>query len=153
MEVLINNELIEHDVTGYERLIIKGFELAAKIQRLPKPIEVSVSFVDNATIQALNQSYRGINSPTDVLSFQQNDDDGFGVLEGIPQVLGDIVISLERAMEQAEDYGHSVEREVLYLAVHGFFHLLGYDHENPAEQNIMRELEERVLRELDLGRD
>ncbi|NMB00209.1 MAG: rRNA maturation RNase YbeY [Firmicutes bacterium] len=150
MEILINNELANHDVTSYEALIRRGFEVAARLEELQEPWEVSITFVDNASIQELNRQYRHIDSATDVLSFPQ--DDEFAPWLEL-RVLGDIVISLERAMEQAEEYGHSTEREVMFLAVHGFLHLLGYDHEAPEEQAIMRSREEQILRELDLGRD
>lgn len=153
MEILINNEQTSIDVRGYEDLVARGFKIAARLEEIQTEIEVSLSFVDNAAIQELNRDFRGIESPTDVLSFPQADDENFAFIEGMPLVLGDIVISLERALEQAEEYGHSIEREVLYLAVHGFFHLLGYDHESPEDQKAMREREERVLGELDLGRE
>ena len=100
-----------------------------------------------------NREYRGIDAPTDVLSFPQDDEEGFFISEELPKVLGDIVISMERAFEQAKEYGHSLQREVVYLAIHGFFHLAGHDHETPEEQRSMRQLEERVLTALDVGRD
>ena len=153
MEVLFNSELPDHDTTSFETLIEKAFALAAGLEDLAEPWEVSVSFVDDSTIKDLNEQYRGMAAPTDVLSFPQEIDEEFDLIYGMPQILGDIVISLERAMEQAEDYGHPLEREVVFLAVHGFFHLLGYDHETPEEQLVMREAEERVLKELGLGRD
>lgn len=153
MEVLINNELEAEDVSSYEGLISRGFEIAARIEGLSDAIEVSVTFVDDATIQTLNRAYRDIDAPTDVLSFPQDDDGGFEAPEGMPEILGDIVISLPRAREQALEYGHDVNREVVYLAIHGFLHLLGYDHHSAAEQAVMREQEETVLGELDLGRD
>jgi probable rRNA maturation factor len=153
MEVLINSELESEDVSCYEDLIARGFEIAARHEGLQDLIEVSVTFVDDNSIHELNRDYRGVDRPTDVLSFPQDDDEGFTVLHGMPHVLGDIIISLERAREQAHDYGHSLTREVLYLAVHGFFHLLGYDHHSPDEQSQMREKEEKVLGELDLGRE
>lgn len=153
MEVLINNEQTRFDVTDYEVLIQTGFEIAARLEGLEGELEVSVSFVDNEIIQELNREYRHMDAPTDVLSFPQDDDGGFLVPDAMLTILGDIVISLERAADQAEEYGHSLQREVLYLAIHGFFHLLGYDHETPEEQQVMRKLEERVLAELDLRRD
>ena len=152
MEVLINNELEAEDVSSYEELINRGFEIAARIEGLSDAIEVSVTFVDDDAIQALNREYRNIDAPTDVLSFPQDDDGGFEVPEGMPEILGDIVISLPRAREQALEYGHDINREVVYLAIHGFLHLLGYDHHSTAEQAVMREREETVLGELDLGR-
>lgn len=147
MEVLINNELEGEDLSRYEGLITTGFEVAARLEGLERAMEVSVTFVDDSVIQGLNRDYRGIDAPTDVLSFPQDD------WPGLPRILGDIVVSLERAREQAVEYGHSVEREVLYLTIHGFLHLLGYDHKGPEEQAVMREKEEKVLGELELGRD
>lgn len=153
MEVLINNEQTTFEIGDYEELITRGFQIAAGLEKLQDELEIGVSFVDDATIQELNRDYRGLDTPTDVLSFPQLDDEDFMIPHGLPRVLGDIVISLERAHEQAKDYGHGLDREVVYLAIHGFFHLLGYDHETTSEQEIMREMEEKVLRELDLGRD
>ncbi|MDI9485457.1 MAG: rRNA maturation RNase YbeY [Bacillota bacterium] len=153
MEVLINSELEAEDVSAYEELIIRGFKAAARLEGLSALTEVSVTFVDDGMIQMLNRDYRGIDAPTDVLSFPQDDDGGFEAVPGMPRMLGDIIISLQRARDQAAEYGHDVNREVMYLAVHGFLHLLGYDHDSPEEQKRMREQEERILRELDLGRD
>lgn len=153
MEVLINSELEAEDVSAYEELIIRGFKAAARLEGLSALTEVSVTFVDDGMIQMLNRDYRGIDAPTDVLSFPQDDDGGFEAVPGMPRMLGDIIISLQRARDQAAEYGHDVNREVMYLAVHGFLHLLGYDHDSPEEQKRMREQEERILKELDLGRD
>jgi len=104
--------------------------------------EISFAFVDNKQIQELNRKYRQIDSPTDVLSFSMDD-----------EIWGDIIISTERAKSQAEDYGHSIERELGYLVVHGILHLLGYDHKSPGEKIEMRRKEERVLSELKLSRE
>jgi len=154
MEILFSSDLPQEDTTRFEELIRRAFRLAADIKQLQDPWEVSISFVDDSTIADLNTQYRGIAAPTDGLSFPQDEDDGeFGQAEGLPRLLGDIVISLERAEEQAAEYGHSLEREVLFLAVHGFFHLMGHDHETPEEEQEMRALEESVLKELGLGRD
>ena len=145
MEVLINSELEAEDVSAYEELIIRGFKAAARLEGLSALTEVSVTFVDDGMIQMLNRDYRGIDAPTDVLSFPQDDDGGFEAVPGMPRMLGDIIISLQRARDQAAEYGHDVNREVMYLAVHGFLHLLGYDHDSPEEQKRMREQEERIL--------
>lgn len=153
MEVLINNDLPEDNVSGYEDLIIKGFAIVSRLEGLPDSAEVSITFVDDRTIQSLNRDYRDIDAPTDVLSFPQDDGGEFGSVPGMPLMLGDIVISLPRARAQAAEYGHEADREVMYLAIHGLLHLLGYDHNEPEEQRSMREQEEKVLRELDLGRD
>lgn len=112
--------------------------------------EVGLTFTDDETIQQLNKEYRGIDAPTDVLSFAlEEGEEGpleYGEGEDSPPVLlGDIVISLPRAKEQAREYGHSLEREVLYLAVHGLLHLLGYDHQHAKDKQVMRAEEERFL--------
>lgn len=152
MEVLINNEQTDYDIAGYDELITKGFQIAARLENLQGELEISVSFVDNVYMKKLNRDYRGLDVSTDVLSFPQDDADGFSLPMGV-RILGDIVISLEQAYEQAREYGHGIDREVAYLAVHGFFHLLGYNHETPEEQRVMRKLEEIVLQELDLRRE
>lgn len=106
--------------------------------------EVGLVFTDNEYIADLNKQYRNIDGPTDVLSFS--------MLEGEPLqdgsdaiMLGDIVISLERALQQAEEYGHGLTREIAYLTVHGVLHLLGYDHGTAIEKKVMREKEEQIL--------
>lgn len=101
---------------------------AMAILQLPAEAEVSVVLVDNEAIQALNLEYRGIDSPTDVLSFAQLEgEELFDVLD-VP-ILGDIVISIEQVLAQANDYGHSFERELAFLLVHGLLHLAGYEHD------------------------
>lgn len=153
MEVLINNQQDKYDLEPYEDLLTRGFAIAARLEELSPEFEVSISFVDDEAIHELNLEYRGVDAATDVLSFPQDDLGDLDLPEGFPLMLGDIIISLERAWEQAQEYGHSLEREVLYLAIHGFFHLMGYDHETEEEQGVMRKLEEEVLSELDLGRE
>ncbi|MFW6287923.1 MAG: rRNA maturation RNase YbeY [bacterium] len=104
--------------------------------------EISFALLDNQQIQELNKQYRDKDAATDVLSFEMDE-----------EIWGDIVISTERAMEQAREYNHSIERELAFLAVHGILHLLGYDHQTEGEKNEMRRKEERVLSELNLSRD
>ena len=112
---------------------------------------VSVTFTDNEGIREKNREFRGIDAPTDVLSFPIYDfRHGEGPLPGEVCELGDIVISLERAAEQAEDFGHSYEREVAFLTVHSVLHLLGYDHLEPEEELGMRERQRVVMRKLGL---
>ena len=118
-------------------------------------VEVSVRFVDDEEIHALNLQYRNIDRSTDVLSFPLGED---GIYDRNPEsgalLLGDIVISLQKAEQQAELYGHTLQREVAYLTVHSVLHLLGYDHVNGGmEQVHMREREETVLAKLGLQRD
>lgn len=114
-------------------------------------LSLSVSFVDAEEIQRLNREYRGKDAVTDVLSFPQFDP--YEYMQDWDEVaLGDVVICEERARQQAEEFGHSYERELIYLFVHSCFHLLGYDHETEEEKKIMREKEEKVMTELDLRR-
>ena len=107
-------------------------------------MEVSVSFVDNEEIRELNREYRNVDSPTDVLSFPM-EEDSLGLFTPL---LGDIVISLERALEQSKEYGHSFEREIAYLTAHSMFHLLGYDHMTNEDKKVMREKEKSVMKTL-----
>lgn len=148
MRILINDEYGAPESAEFAALIERGFEATAELESLDPEAEVSLSFVDNETIRGLNDQYRGIDEPTDVLSFPQDDD----LPLELPYILGDIVISLERAAEQAQEYGHGLEREVLYLAVHGLLHLIGYDHQTEEDKSAMRAREEEVLAKLGLGR-
>ena len=115
--------------------------------------EFSITYTDKEGIRALNREYRNKDSATDVLSFPMFDPETEEIeaLDGQPAVLGDIVISLERAAEQAELYGHSFEREVAFLCVHSVLHLLGYDHERSADEDkLMREKQRAVMHALGL---
>ena len=114
--------------------------------------EMSVTFMDNQAIQMINREYRNKDVPTDVISFalEEEGENEIPILfedEGIyfPRNLGDIMISIERAQEQAEEYGHSYERELGFLAVHGFLHLNGYDHMNPEDEKEMFDLQKEIL--------
>lgn len=119
----------------------------------PEEAEVSLMLVDDSRIHTLNFEYRGVNKPTDVLSFALQDEvEDEPEMEFEDDMLGDIVISVERARAQAEEYGHSLEREIIYLAVHGTLHLLGYDHEEEKDKLEMREKEEAVMAVIGLKR-
>lgn len=107
--------------------------------------EVSISFVDKDEIHRLNKEYRGVDRPTDVLSFPM-DEDFF--IEGVDTMLGDIVICMDIAKEQAEDFGHSLHREIMYLTAHSCLHLLGYDHMEQEEKLAMRSREKEVMKSL-----
>ncbi|MCQ2770815.1 MAG: rRNA maturation RNase YbeY [Clostridia bacterium] len=111
--------------------------------------EVSLSFVDNEEIHRLNKEFRGIDRPTDVLSFPMLDgDDDTGDFDMYVDslVLGDIIISVEKAIAQASEYGHSIERELAFLTVHSTLHLLGYDHETgPEDEHIMFDKQDKIL--------
>ena len=116
--------------------------------------EVSVVFADDEYIRELNRQYRGIDKATDVLSFALSEGDEPEVVDGPEEtLLGDIVISLETATRQAEEFGHSLERELAFLTIHGMLHLLGYDHETEAERIEMRQQEEHILSLLGIGRE
>lgn len=156
--------------SGQEKLLHEVIEAAAKYLNLPEGIELDLSIVTNEEIQVLNRDYRGLDKPTDVLSFaltevtsefdvdfahldlteeaeetEDLEETEFEDEEAIPQHLGDIIISYPRAQEQAQDYGHSLDRELAFLAVHGFLHLNGYDHQTEEEAQEMFKIQEEVL--------
>lgn len=108
-------------------------------------LEFSVIIVDRAKIHEINYQYRGIDRETDVISFALEDDTCFPKVEGTPVVLGDIYISIEKAKEQALQYGHSLLRELCFLALHGFLHLLGYDHMQKEDEKVMFARQELIL--------
>lgn len=123
----------------FEKIIKENVENTLECENFGKDAEVSVTFVDNARIKELNSEFRNIDRETDVLSFPMDED-------GNDSVLGDIVISLEKAKAQSEEYGHSLEREIAFLCVHSVLHLLGYDHERSEdEEKEMFEKQENIL--------
>lgn len=131
---------------GLEAVIRTVLNKTAEVYDLSPQTEVSVLLTDNATIHSLNRDYRGKDMPTDVLSFALNEGDEPTIIDGPPEnLLGDIIISLEKAAEQAAEYGHGQEREVAFLTLHGLLHLLGYDHETEDDRTEMRQEEEAVL--------
>ena len=154
-KVYITND--QHTVkvpSGLRILIRRSCNAVLEFEHFERPAEISVTFVDNAKIAELNNQYRNKPMPTDVLSFPMGEN---GEYDENPEtgnvILGDIVISMERAMEQAELYGHPLQREVAFLTVHSMLHLLGYDHENGGLEAVkMREREEAVLIQLGLPR-
>ncbi|WP_288867683.1 rRNA maturation RNase YbeY [uncultured Parvimonas sp.] len=113
-------------------------------------VEVSVSFVTNEEIKNINSEFRNIDRETDVLSFPM-DFEFFE--EGMPFILGDIIISTEKAVEQAKEFGHSIDREILYLVCHSVFHLLGYDHMEENEKIIMRSKEKETMKLMEVFKD
>ena len=150
----------------YEEIIEEIVLESLDYEKCPYEAEVNVILTDNEAIREINREHRGIDAPTDVLSFPMVDyerpsdfdhvedaaEDYFNPETG-ELMLGDIVISMERAMEQANIYGHSLQREVAFLTVHSMFHLLGYDHEAGGLEAVrMREKEEAVLTQLGLPR-
>jgi probable rRNA maturation factor len=145
------NELSDQQMLEIERLI----NFAGNRLEIEEHSEVSVTFVSNQRIQEINREYRDKDMPTDVISFAMEElGEGEVELTGIeiPRVLGDIIISIPRTKEQAEEYGHSFERELGFLAVHGFLHLLGYDHMTEDEEKEMFTLQREILDEYGLTR-
>ena len=140
--------------SGLRILIRRSCNAVLEYEKFEGPAEISVTFVDNAAIQELNAQYRGKDMPTDVLSFPLGENGVYDKNEDTgASLLGDIVISMEKAMEQAELYGHALQREVAFLTVHSMLHLLGYDHEAGGLEAVkMREKEEAVLIQLGLPR-
>ncbi len=138
-----------------ERLIEICTAAALEEEGIDDTAEVSVTLVDNEGIRELNKEHRNIDRETDVLSFPLGDDDGYEVdPDNDAIMLGDIVISLEKAAQQAQEYGHSYRREVAFLITHSLFHLLGYDHVNSEEEEKeMFGKQEKVLDKLGITRD
>lgn len=149
-----------HDETntvdeGYIDMIQRLLKFAAEKEEVQNEAEISVNFVDDKEIQILNRNYRQKDTPTDVISFAMQEE-GEGEVrvigEEIPVVLGDIVISVDKAKEQAEEYQHSLERELGFLALHGFLHLLGYDHLEEEDEKKMFQRQEDILNDFGLER-
>lgn len=140
---------------GIKMLIRRCCQAVLTTENFNHNTEVSVSFVNNAEIQKLNKVYRNKDCPTDVLSFPLSENGNYDINEETGFViLGDIVISLDMAVKQADMFGHSLEREIGFLTVHSMLHLLGYDHETSLlDERIMREKEEEVLDKLGISRD
>jgi len=156
-KIFFSNNQDKYEITPeLKRLLAKAVHRTLKTESFGSDAEVSLSFVDNEEIHALNLEHRGIDRPTDVLSFPILDgDEGAGDVDmNIGAVLlGDIIISVERALEQAEEYGHSIERELAFLSVHSVLHLLGYDHERSLdEEKTMFKKQEDVLVSIGLKR-
>ena len=122
-------------------------DIAIKNQKLDN-LEFNIIIVDNTYIHELNRDYRGIDRPTDVITFALEDNKDF--VEVDHRVLGDIYISIDKAVEQAKEYGHDLRREICFLAVHGFLHLLGYDHMTEEDEKVMFGLQEEILNEANI---
>ncbi|HET7657958.1 MAG TPA: rRNA maturation RNase YbeY [Bacillales bacterium] len=149
-----------HDETGLvteEQMntIIQLLQASAESEKIPDETEVSVTFVDDERIRELNRTYRDLDKSTDVLSFalQEESEDELSIVgEGLPETLGDIIISVQRAKEQAVEYQHSFMRELGFLAVHGFLHLCGYDHMNEVDEKEMFSRQNELLESYGLKR-
>ena len=146
------NEVKDEHIELVEKLL----QHAAKVEKIEEGSEVSITFVTNEAIHEINREYRDKDQPTDVISFAL-EEMGEGEIqiigEGIPRILGDIIISTDRTREQAAEYGHSFERELGFLAVHGFLHLLGYDHMTEQDEKEMFGKQDEILSSFGLSRD
>ena len=156
MEIIISKE--PEDI-GIEDAIIEEIKRAVdtigKLYDI-KDSEVSITLTNDETIHELNRDYRGIDRPTDVLSFAFHESDEPEIItddidEAI-DTLGDIIISVERAKTQSEDYGHSLRREIVFLTVHGMLHLLGYDHMEESDRLEMEKEQEYIMSQLGINR-
>lgn len=154
MDILELNYLDIDENDSYKEIIKKVLKKCFEIEKLEnKNLYVNVVLTNAKNIKSINKEHRGIDKETDVLSFPMFEKDEIPNIEGnIPDVLGDIVISIERVKEQAKEYGHSFERELSYMVVHGFYHLMGYDHMVEDEKIQMRQKEENVLKKLKILR-
>lgn len=153
--IISNDQKVVTIPTGIRLLIRRCCNAVLQLEGFTQKSEVSVRFVDNETIHTLNAQYRNVDRETDVLSFPLGENGVYDEdLTTGNLLLGDIVISAEKAFEQAELYNHSLQREIGFLTVHSMLHLLGYDHENGGIEEVrMREKEETVLTQIGLKRD
>lgn len=148
MQLLFSEEL-DNDLVNK---LIDAFQYCLKIEGIQRDVEISLSIVDAEEIQRLNREYRGMDEVTDVLSFPLMEREDLENLKMPDLPIGDIVLCREKIIEQAEEFGHSEERELVYLSVHSLLHLLGHDHIITEEKKIMREKEEEVMEYIGLAR-
>ena len=144
------NELKEEFIQLTKNIL----QLAGEHEKVNDDAEMSVTFVSNEEIKRINHEFRNKDEVTDVLSFPQEElgDGEIEIVGDIPVHLGDVIISLDVVKKQAEEYEHSLEREIAFLAVHGFLHLIGYDHETIEEEKEMFKRQENILQEFGLRR-
>ena len=148
-KIEIFNQLDEEikELETVEKVLISAIE-----KEKLDDVTFNLIIVDNEYIHELNKNYRGIDRETDVITFALEDEDSIIVPEEEGRNLGDIYISIDKARSQAEEYGHGILRELSFLAVHGFYHLLGYDHMNPEDEKVMFAKQEEVLEEYGITR-
>ena len=156
MIVYFENEQALLPVTYKLKMLVRrAIEATLDFEQYGNTCEVSVTFTDDASIHELNKKFRGVDRPTDVLSFPLFDYEGESEeppVDELMGMLGDVVLSLETAARQAEEYGHSFEREVAFLTVHSMLHLLGYDHEtSEADEADMRQRQRKIMERLGLA--
>lgn len=145
------------DKIDEEEIIRNVVETVLKEEKIIQNLEIYITLTNNDNIKKINAEHRNIDKPTDVLSFPMFEREEIQNLkeenaEAIETMLGDIIVSVEKVREQAEEYGHSFKRELAYLVTHGMLHLLGYDHMIEEEKTVMRKREEEILAILDIQR-
>lgn len=151
IDFVFDNE-VENFENNYEQDFTAIIEQALKTLGIEDDVEVSCVLVDDERIHEINREYRHIDRSTDVISFAMEDNDQFYV-EGMPRTLGDIFISVDHATKQAEEYGHSLRREMCFLFTHGILHLLGYDHMTDEQEKEMFGLQDQILGALSIERE
>lgn len=151
IDFVFDNE-VENFENNYEQDFTAIIEQALKTLGIEDGVEVSCVLVDDERIHEINREYRHIDRSTDVISFAMEDNDQFYV-EGMPRTLGDIFISVDHAKKQAEEYGHSLRREMCFLFTHGILHLLGYDHMTDEQEKEMFGLQDEILGALSIERE
>ena len=151
IDFVFDNE-VENFENNYEQDFTAIIEQALKTLGIEDDVEVSCVLVDDERIHEISREYRHIDRSTDVISFAMEDNDQFYV-EGMPRTLGDIFISVDHAKKQAEEYGHSLRREMCFLFTHGILHLLGYDHMTDEQEKEMFGLQDKILGALSIERE
>ncbi|MCU9592976.1 rRNA maturation RNase YbeY [Caldibacillus thermolactis] len=155
LEIEYNDETGELSENQIQQ-ILELLTLAAEMENITEESELSLTFVTNEKIHQINKEYRGVDRPTDVISFalEESVEEEIEIIgaPSMPRILGDIIISIPKAKEQAMEYGHSFMRELGFLAVHGFLHLLGYDHGTKEEEKEMFTKQEKILTQFGLSR-
>ncbi len=165
LSIIINNDTEQNFSKEYADIINKVIAVSLDQEKCPYEIEVSVTITNNEEIRKINREHRDMDKPTDVLSFPlidftnpsefddiDEDNDEWFDLDTGELMLGDIIISLERAYEQAKEYGHSIEREIGFLTAHSMLHLMGYDHIINEEEQVMNAKQQQILNEVGLKR-
>lgn len=155
MTILIDNRTNWELKKEYEQTIDLAVKESLLFENFEKECEISVSIVDNEEIQQINQQFRNINRPTDVLSFPQltfEENEKIETNEKGEVLLGDIILSIEKAKSQSEEYGHCLKREIAFLTVHSMLHLLGYDHMTEEEEKEMFEKQTKILEKMNIPR-
>ncbi len=152
IEIKTKKVKLENNERNIIRKVVKQ---VLKNEKIIHDVDVNITLTTNEEIHIINKEYRDVDRPTDVLSFPMYERDEIHLLkeekkDDIPEILGDIIVSIPKVKEQAIEYGHSYERELAYLVTHGMLHLLGYDHMIEKEKKVMREHEEAVLQKLDI---